>query len=376
MAKKFLGRAGLGLLLLFLVVLAIPGASVQAQTPQGQGCSWGNLEVPLPNVPSSICSFIGGNNPLGSYARIIANLIIALIVALGLIVVVVGGFRYMTAGGDASKVQQAKGVIIAAMGGIALALASYIILNTISTQFTGGSAGGQTEVGSGGIGPLTGGTFGDDSGLLATLTYTGGNEDLQSRIVHPDGSLSLTTLSGESFDFSPSQTRLEPEERGEASDGLLFNDADCVSITAPEAVGGDGSFTANVTMLNTGTTTWFSAGATPHRLGSAEPHDTTRWSLTRVDLPSDALIAPDEEFTFAIVATPNNLASGSHVFAWQMLEEGHEWFGETCRASITLGESTAEQSNNTQQLIGLCGIVAEECQQGNQAACTILAENC
>lgn len=124
---------------------AIGGSAAEA-TASGSNsntCPWGNIEA-FPNfVGQSICDLVGSGSganptaPLWTMVGIIANLVIAMIVALGIIMVVVGGYIYMTAGGNASQVTKSKTYISMALLGIALALGSYVLLNTIGPQFVG-----------------------------------------------------------------------------------------------------------------------------------------------------------------------------------------------------------------------------------------------
>jgi len=52
------------------------------------------------------------------------------------IMLLVGGFRYLTSSGDAKKVEQAKGTITAGFLGVVLIVAAYIVLVLIK-NFTG-----------------------------------------------------------------------------------------------------------------------------------------------------------------------------------------------------------------------------------------------
>lgn len=66
--------------------------------------------------------------------------IISYVLALGAIVLfvmlIIGGFKFITSGGDAKITQEAKKTITAAIGGIALLALSFLILKLIE-QFTG-----------------------------------------------------------------------------------------------------------------------------------------------------------------------------------------------------------------------------------------------
>jgi len=84
------------------------------------------------------------------------------------------------------------------------------------------------------------------------------------------------------------------------------------------------TFPVNVTMKNTGITTWTSAGPNPQRLGSENPQDNTVWGLGRVDVPQ--LVPPGSSvmFTFNVTAP---LTPGVRPFQWSMVQEGITWFG-------------------------------------------------
>jgi len=101
-------------------------------------CAFGDIEAPIPGGPSGdVCLWVARNNssPLLTYARFFAQALIALTVAAGIVMVVIGGYVYMTAGGSAERIGRAKSIVGMAILGIALALTGFIILNTISPQF-------------------------------------------------------------------------------------------------------------------------------------------------------------------------------------------------------------------------------------------------
>ena len=109
------------------------------------------------------------------------------------------------------------------------------------------------------------------------------------------------------------------------------NNAAVTSLSAPDTVAPGASFSATITLQNTGTKPWTS-DATPHRLGSQNPQDTTRWGLTRVNLPSSP-VNPSASATFTFTCTAPTTA-GSYAFDWRMLEESTEWFGATAAKTI------------------------------------------
>lgn len=103
---------------------------------QSSTCAFGNFEVPLPSFGSqTICQIAESPKPFISFIATLANLFLGIIVATGLVMTVIAGYIYMTAGGSADQVGKAKNMIKAALLGIILALAAFLILNTISPQF-------------------------------------------------------------------------------------------------------------------------------------------------------------------------------------------------------------------------------------------------
>lgn len=71
---------------------------------------------------------------IGEYLAWLYNYSIGIIAILALIAIMVGGFYWLLAGGNASRVTEAKSWIGAAFSGLGLALGSYLILATINSS--------------------------------------------------------------------------------------------------------------------------------------------------------------------------------------------------------------------------------------------------
>lgn len=111
-------------------------------------CRWGTLyedwsifapdQDPEPKAGTSICAIVkslggsSGTNAFGAFIGILVNIVTAMVVMAAVVNIVIGGYIYMTAGGDASRVQLAKTWIMAALLGIIIALAAYMILWTVN----------------------------------------------------------------------------------------------------------------------------------------------------------------------------------------------------------------------------------------------------
>lgn len=116
-----------------------------------------------------------------------------------------------------------------------------------------------------------------------------------------------------------------------------------VSQSVPTALTTGQRAAVQVTMKNTGATTWSASEITPPvRLGSQNPQDNTTWSLARVDVPSP--VAPSTSVTFAFtVRAPAN--AGSYNFQWRMVQETVSWFGDTTpdvHVTVSKGKETKD----------------------------------
>lgn len=143
--------------------------------PQEAG-TFGEFEVGLPGIPEgqTIDDFVADPKPILKFINLAVNAVIAVLVIIGLITIVIGGYIYMTAAGDGSKVKVAKEMIIAALAGIFLSLVSVIILNTINSYLGSGAeepnfgtplgASPGDSGGSGGSNGSGGGSGGGDNG--------------------------------------------------------------------------------------------------------------------------------------------------------------------------------------------------------------------
>ena len=72
----------------------------------------------------------------------LTNVLLFIIGAISVIMIIIGGLRYVVSGGDSSKVSAAKNTILYAVVGIVVALLAYAIINFVIGSFTpGGDAG-------------------------------------------------------------------------------------------------------------------------------------------------------------------------------------------------------------------------------------------
>ncbi len=74
----------------------------------------------------------------------ITNTMLFLVGAISVIMIIIGGMRYVVSGGNASSVSAAKNTILYAIVGIIVAILAYAIINFVISSFAPGIGGGIT----------------------------------------------------------------------------------------------------------------------------------------------------------------------------------------------------------------------------------------
>ena len=119
--------------ILVAVPLAVPAVASAADI-QGSLCGGADL-----NVNSSGCDdTTDGTDKINSMITTIVNIFSLVVGVVAVIMIIVGGFRYITSGGDSNNVSGAKNTIIYAIIGLVIvALAQLIVkfvLNKVTTN--------------------------------------------------------------------------------------------------------------------------------------------------------------------------------------------------------------------------------------------------
>ncbi len=80
----------------------------------------------------------------------ISSVLLFIVGAIAVIMIVIGGLRYVISGGDATQVQAAKNTILYALVGIIIAILAYAAVNFVIGSFapSGNSSTGSTSSGS------------------------------------------------------------------------------------------------------------------------------------------------------------------------------------------------------------------------------------
>lgn len=83
---------------------------------------------------STTCNKPGETNNIGTVLKAITNILLFLVGAVSVIMIIVGGLRYVTSGGDSSSVTSAKNTVLYAIVGLIVAAMAYAIVNFVLTN--------------------------------------------------------------------------------------------------------------------------------------------------------------------------------------------------------------------------------------------------
>jgi hypothetical protein len=119
--------------LLFIFVLGMQGSMAVAQTADIQGglCSGANLQF-TENPSGADCSGSGdATAKINDLIRQIVNILSVIVGIAAVIMIIVGGFRYITSGGNDASVTSAKNTILYAIIGLIVVALSQLIVRFV-----------------------------------------------------------------------------------------------------------------------------------------------------------------------------------------------------------------------------------------------------
>ncbi len=86
------------------------------------------------NADSAVCKASGTDNAT-SMIKIVVNTLLFILGIISVIMIIIGGLRYTTSGGDSSATKAAKDTILYAVIGLVVAMLSFTIVNYVIAQF-------------------------------------------------------------------------------------------------------------------------------------------------------------------------------------------------------------------------------------------------
>lgn len=126
LSKKIL----LSLAILPCFLFLAPALSVSAQEGAKQNIGTGIKEV------DSTASEGKANSDVSNLIKNIVNILSWIVGIVSVIMIIVGGFRYVTSGGDSSRVSSAKNTILYAVIGLIIVLFAQILVNFVIKEST------------------------------------------------------------------------------------------------------------------------------------------------------------------------------------------------------------------------------------------------
>lgn len=113
-----------------LALIAVGGIALSAAPTLVQA-------APTDEIRQGVKDVGGGTAPtLQVRFKDITNIILYIMGAVAVIMIIIGGFRYVTAGGDSGSVTAAKNTILYAVIGLIVALLAYAIVNFVVDSFS------------------------------------------------------------------------------------------------------------------------------------------------------------------------------------------------------------------------------------------------
>ena len=120
--------------------IAIPVSVGATANPADNLCSGSNFNIDT-NAGGD-CGTTDGTS-INALLRKIVNVISAVVGVVAVIMIVVGGFKYITSGGDSNNVSGAKNTIIYAIIGLVIVALAQLIVHFVLNQSSGlGASGG------------------------------------------------------------------------------------------------------------------------------------------------------------------------------------------------------------------------------------------
>ncbi|MBU0661260.1 pilin [Patescibacteria group bacterium] len=140
--RKYNKAFGIIVAIVLTVVLAPVIASAQAQPPAGGAVSGSETDpIGIDRIDNSTLAL--GKNSLPETVASIINVALSLLGIIAVVIVLAGGFKWMTAGGSEEKTAEARKLIFAGVIGLAIimsawAIARFVLVNlAVKTGVTG-----------------------------------------------------------------------------------------------------------------------------------------------------------------------------------------------------------------------------------------------
>jgi len=99
----------------------LPANGPEAQACEGSGGTWTGNSCTNPNSTRTVAGTL----------KNVGNILIFLTGAISVLMIIIGGFRYVLSGGDQGGITSAKNTILYAIVGLIVSVAAYAIVNFV-----------------------------------------------------------------------------------------------------------------------------------------------------------------------------------------------------------------------------------------------------
>jgi len=127
MSKKSLKHIAVGFVTSIALMMSTMVPAVNAQGFISQG-----------DNPQAVSTATGGQGSFRQLALTIVNFFLTFLGLIAVVMIIYGGFLYVSAAGNQEKIESAKKIIMYAVIGIIVILLSFAIVNTVLTAGSGG----------------------------------------------------------------------------------------------------------------------------------------------------------------------------------------------------------------------------------------------
>jgi len=104
-------------------------------------CNGSNVSSGSDNNVASSCTPSTGSNNLGNLVRELINILSWVVGVVSVIMIIIGGFRYITSGGESGGVTAAKNTIMYAIIGLVIVALAQVIVHFVLSGVSSGLSG-------------------------------------------------------------------------------------------------------------------------------------------------------------------------------------------------------------------------------------------
>lgn len=110
-------------------------AAVGSFTAPEMASAQGTFDAQVP-IPGADISFDQTTRPLANYIKAVYTYAVGAVGILAAVMLMIGGLRWILAGGNAGSISEAKEIIFASITGMVLVMTSFIVLNEVNPALT------------------------------------------------------------------------------------------------------------------------------------------------------------------------------------------------------------------------------------------------